>query len=260
MLFSNTPVLTIYADCLKGYHEDTLLGMGKEERIMASLTWLGHAAFMLETGGYKILVDPFITGNPAASFKPDDSRTDFILITHGHGDHVGDALKIAEKTGAVIISNDEICRWFEKKGLKVHGQHLGGGFHHPFGYVKMTFALHGSALPDGSCGGNPGGFLITLKENGKRIYLAGDTGLFGDMRLIGEEGVDVAALPIGDNYTMGPEDALRAVKLIQPGLVIPIHYNTFPLLHQDPITWGKDVETQTLTRVLVMAPGESITL
>jgi L-ascorbate metabolism protein UlaG (beta-lactamase superfamily) len=124
----------------------------------------------------------------------------------------------------------------------------------------MTYALHGSALPDGSCGGNPGGFLITLKESDKKIYLAGDTGLFGDMRLIGEEGIDLAALPIGDNYTMGPADALRAVKFIQPEVVIPIHYNTFPLIKQDALAWAKDVESQTSTKVHVLSPGECLEL
>jgi L-ascorbate metabolism protein UlaG (beta-lactamase superfamily) len=226
----------------------------------STLTWLGHAAFQLKTGKYQILVDPFLKGNPAASQKPDEIEADYILITHGHGDHLGDTQEIASRTGAVIISNAEICDWYKKKGFKVHAQHLGGGFQHPFGYLKLTYALHGSALPDGTCGGNPAGLLLTLKDNGKKIYLAGDTGLFGDMRLIGEEGIDLAALPIGDNYTMGPADALRAVKLIQPKMVIPIHYNTFPLLKQDVLAWAKDVEAQTETKVLVLKPGESIDL
>ncbi|MEI8131186.1 MAG: metal-dependent hydrolase [Leptolinea sp.] len=224
------------------------------------LTWLGHAAFSIKTGGYQILVDPFLKGNPAAIQTADEIQADYILITHGHNDHLGDTEAIARRTGATIISNAEICNWYEEKGFKVHGQHLGGGFHHPFGYLKLTYALHGSALPDGTCGGNPAGLLLTLKENGKKIYLAGDTGLFGDMRLIGEEGIDLAALPIGDNYTMGPVDALRAVKLIQTKVVIPIHYNTFALLKQDVHAWAKDVEAQTDTKVVVLKPGESINL
>lgn len=224
------------------------------------ISWLGHAAFSIKSGDYTLLVDPFFKRNPLSKISAEEVQADFILITHGHGDHLGDAISIARRTGAVIISNAEICDWLEPKGVKVHGQHLGGGFHYPFGYLKLTFALHGSALPDGSCGGNPGGFLLTLQDNGKKIYLAGDTGLFGDMRLIGEEGIDLAALPIGDNYTMGPVDALRAVKLIQPKIVIPIHYNTFPLIKQDAHAWAKDVEVQTSSKVMVLSPGESLTL
>ncbi|HEX7555506.1 MAG TPA: metal-dependent hydrolase [Leptolinea sp.] len=225
-----------------------------------SISWLGHAAFLINTGGMQILVDPFLKRNPAASISADDVQADFILITHGHGDHIGDTVSIAKRTDAVVISTAEICDWLEPKGIKVHSQHLGGGFHHPFGYLKLTFALHGSTLPDGSCGGNPAGLLLTLKENGKKVYLAGDTGLFGDMRLIGEEGIDLAALPIGDNYTMGPADALRAVKLIQPKVVIPIHYNTFPLLKQDAQAWAKEVEAQTETKTVVLSPGDSINI
>lgn len=225
-----------------------------------TITWLGHAAFLIKSSGYQILVDPFLKDNPAASPTMEQIQADYILITHGHNDHLGDTEEIASRTGAIIISNAEICDWFEKKGFIVHGQHLGGGFHHPFGYLKLTFALHGSGLPDGTCGGNPAGLLLTLKDSGKKVYLAGDTGLFGDMKLIGEEGIDLAALPIGDNYTMGPEDALRAVKLIQPAMVIPIHYNTFPLLKQDVNAWARDVEEQTKTKVLVLKPGESIHL
>ncbi len=225
-----------------------------------TITWFGHAAFSIFSSGYSILVDPFLKRNPSTSISVEDVKADFILVTHGHGDHLGDAVSIAKRTGAVVVSNSEICDWLEPKGVNVHGQHLGGGFNYPFGYLKLTYALHGSALPDGTCGGNPAGFLLTLKENGKKVYLAGDTGLFGDMRLIGEEGIDVAALPIGDNYTMGPVDALRAVKLIQPKMVIPIHYNTFPLLKQDAHAWAREVEAQTSSKVLVMAPGESLTL
>ncbi len=205
------------------------------------LTWFGHAALGLETGGYHILVDPFFSGNPSASAKANEVAADYILVTHGHGDHIGDTLAIAKRTGATVISNAEISNWLNKKGVKTHGQHLGGGYHHPFGYLKLTQALHGSGLPDGSDGGNPAGLLLTTKE-GQKIYMAGDTGLFGDMRLIGEEGIDLAVLPIGDNYTMGPADALRAVKLLQPRHVIPIHYNTFGLIQQDPLAWAEQVK------------------
>jgi L-ascorbate metabolism protein UlaG (beta-lactamase superfamily) len=225
----------------------------------ATLTWLGHAAFSLDVAGLHVLVDPYLADNPMAASKPDSLPADFILISHGHGDHVGDALAIAKRTGATIISNAEIAGWFSKKGAKTHAQHLGGGHKHAFGYLKLTPAMHGSGLPDGSYGGNPAGFLLTLPE-GKRIYLACDTGLFGDMALIGDEGIEVAALPIGDNFTMGPDDALRAVKLIRPAHVIPIHYNTWGLIAQDPNAWAARVKAETKTVPHVLRPGESLTI
>ena len=223
------------------------------------LTWYGHAALGLETGGYHVLVDPFLSGNPSASITPEKVKADFILVSHGHGDHIGDSVAIAKRTGALVISNAEISGWLGKKDVKTHGQHLGGGYKHPFGYLKLTLAIHGSGLPDGSYGGNPAGFLLTTLE-GKKIYMACDTGLFGDMRLIGEEGIDLAVLPIGDNYTMGPDDALRAVKLLQPRHVIPIHYSTWGLIAQDPQAWAKRVESETSTRVHVLTPGETFML
>ncbi len=223
------------------------------------ITWYGHAALGLEIDNYHILVDPFLTGNPAATITADKVPADFILITHGHGDHIGDTAQIAKRTNATVISNFEIADWFEKKGVKSHGQHIGGGFNHPFGYTKLTQALHGSALPDGSNGGNPAGFLITTKD-GLKVYLAGDTGLFGDMRLIGEEGLDLAVIPIGDNFTMGPDDALRAVKLLEPKHVIPIHYNTFDLISQDGKAWATRVTQETGAKVHVLKPGETFVL
>ncbi|MBN2549538.1 MAG: metal-dependent hydrolase [Anaerolineales bacterium] len=224
-----------------------------------TLTWYGHATLGMETAGYKILVDPFFSGNPAASTTADKTQADFILVSHGHGDHVGDALAIAKRTGSLIISNFEIASWLEQQGVKTHGQHIGGGFKHPFGYLKLTQALHGSALPDGSYGGNPAGFLLTTNE-GQKVYIACDTGLFGDMRLIGEEGIDLAVLPIGDNFTMGPDDALRAVKLLQPKHVIPVHYNTWGLIAQDPHAWAERVQTETEAKVHVLQPGQSFSI
>lgn len=219
-------------------------------------TWYGHAAAGLETDGQKVIVDPFLNGNPAASLSPEAVEADFILLSHGHGDHLGDTIAIAKRTGAEVITVNEIAVWLGNQQVKAHGQHIGGGFHYPFGYLKLTLALHGSELPDGSSGGNPCGFLLTTKD-GKKIYLAQDTGLFGDMKLIGEEGIDLAVLPIGDNYTMGPEDALRAVKLIQPKVVIPIHYNTWELIAQDPNAWAERVHKETNTKAVVLKPGES---
>lgn len=223
------------------------------------LTWLGHGTVSLKTGGFEILVDPFLTDNPAASITAGAVRADFILISHGHGDHVSDLAAVAKRTGALVISNFEIASWAAAQGMKTHAQHLGGGHHHPFGYLKLTPAMHGSALPDGSYGGNPAGFLLTTLE-GKKIYLACDTGLFGDMRLIGEEGIDLATLPIGDNFTMGPDDALRAVKLIQPRHVIPVHYNTWGLIAQDAPAWAARVHAETKTQAHVLKPGQHFEL
>ena len=223
------------------------------------VTWYGHAALGLETNGHKLVVDPFLGGNPVASIKPEAVQANYILISHGHDDHVGDSVAIARRTGATVVSVNEIAVWFANQGINSHGQHIGGGYKYPFGYLKLTLALHGSELPDGSNGGNPCGFLLTTTD-GKKIYLAQDTGLFGDMTLIGDEGIDLALLPIGDNYTMGPDDALRAVKLVRPKVVIPIHYNTFPLIAQDANAWAVRVAQETTTHAVVLKPGESYSL
>ena len=221
-------------------------------------TWLGHGTSSLSIAGFSVVIDPYFTDNPAASTSVDEVDADFILVSHGHGDHVGDVEPLAKRTGALVISNHEIATWFEAKGLKTHGQHIGGGHQHPFGHLKLTMAEHGSKLPDGSNGGNPAGLLITAE--GKKIYLACDTGLFGDMKLIGEEGLDLAVLPIGDNYTMGPADAVKAVKLLEPKHVIPIHYSTWELIKQDADTWAQQVEKETKAKAHVLKPGESFEL
>ncbi len=198
-------------------------------------TYIGHGTHSLEIGGKQIWVDPFLApNNPATDVSPDSVAADYILVSHGHFDHVADVVSIAKRTGATVIANFEIISWLQGQGLaedKTHPQHIGGGFNHDFGYVKLTIAHHGSGLPDGSYGGNPAGFLITAE--GKKIYLACDTALFDTMRLYGEEGIDLFVLPIGDNFTMGPDDGLRAIKLVNPKIAVPSHYNTWPLIEQD---------------------------
>ncbi len=222
-------------------------------------TFVGHGTHILEIGGKKVVVDPFFTSNPATDISADSVAADFILVSHGHGDHVEDLISMAKRTGAKVITNFEIGSWVMNHGVEnVHQQHLGGGFNHEFGYVKLTIAHHGSGLPDGSYGGNPAGFLITAE--GKKIYLACDTGLFETMRLYGEEGIDLFVVPIGDNFTMGPDDALRAVKLVNPKLAVPCHYNTWPPIAQDADAWAKRVEAETSTKVRVLQPGESLEL
>jgi len=226
---------------------------------MPKITWFSHSVIQIETGGTTLLVDPFLTGNPLAAVTADDLNPDTILVSHGHGDHIGDTVPMAQRTGATVVSNFEIAGWLEQQGLeKVHAMHIGGGYDFPWGRVKLTNALHGSVLPDGTYGGNPCGFLFTVE--GKKVYHACDTGLFYDMKLIGEEGIDLAILPIGDNFTMGPDDALRAVKLLEPKKVLPIHYNTFDLIAQDPVSWKDRVEGETGAKVVVLQPGESLEL
>jgi len=224
-------------------------------------TWIGHGTHSLEIGGRKILVDPFLSGNPSTNVSADSVEADYILVSHGHFDHTGDLVSIAKRTGATVISNFEIINWLQGKGIaedKTHSHHIGGGFKYDFGYVKLTIAHHGSSLPDGSYGGSPAGFLITAE--GKKVYLTCDTGLFDTMRLYGEERIDLFVLPIGDNFTMGPDDALRAVKLVNPKMAVPTHYNTWPLIAQDAKSWAKRVEAETKTKVSVLSPGESLSL
>ncbi|MDO7786142.1 metal-dependent hydrolase [Desulforamulus aquiferis] len=222
------------------------------------LTFLGHAAFLLESKDIAIVIDPFLTGNPVAP-EGLDIKADFILVSHGHGDHFGDVLRLAKESDATVISVYEVANYCARQGVKTHAMHIGGS--HDFGKfkVKLTQALHGSSTGgvDGPAEylGNPCGFLIFIE--GKTLYYSGDTGLFGDMNLIGKlNPIDVALLPIGDNFTMGPDDALEAVKLLNPRQVVPMHYNTWPLIVQDPEAFKGAVENQTGAKVLVLKPGE----
>lgn len=198
---------------------------------MARLTFLGHAAFAIETAGTTILIDPFLTGNPAAEVSADAVACDYIIVTHAHGDHLGDTVSIAERTGATVISNFEIATWAEGQGLSAHAMHIGGAHAFPFGRVKLTIAHHGSAFPDGTYGGNPAGVTLTIE--GKKVHHTGDTALTHDMSFTGDEGIDLALVPIGDNFTMGVDDALRSLDLLRPKVVIPMHYGTWPLIEAD---------------------------
>ena len=226
------------------------------------LTYYGHSTFGIETEDAKLIIDPFFApNNPAATVKVDEVEADFILVTHGHGDHVADLVPLAKQTGAMVICNYEIANWLGNQGIEnVHGMHIGGGYDFPFGRAKMTIAHHGSGLPDGSYGGNPAGFLLHLNE-GADIYISGDTALTYDMRLIGEAGgVDLAILCMGDNFTMGPDDAVRAAQFVQAKHVIPCHYDTFPPIRQDADAFAKKLYDAAEIDCTVMAVGDEFTL
>lgn len=211
---------------------------------MIEVTWLGHACWSIATGKHTILVDPFLDASPTAAAKADEVKADYILITHGHFDHISDAVAIAKRTGATVVSNFEISEWLSKQGVQdVVGMNHGGSTKLPFGRVKMTIAYHSSVLPDGTYGGNPAGYLLTLSE--AKIYIAGDTALFSDIKLYGGADLDLAILPIGDLYTMGPEDSIEAIKLVTPKRVLPSHYNTWPPIEQDATAWAAMVREQT---------------
>ncbi len=210
-----------------------------------TLRWLGHGCWSIETDGRTILVDPFLNESPTAPIKVADVTTQFVLVSHGHFDHVADAAAVAKRNGATVVANYEICEWLSKQGVKsTEPMNIGGSIALPFGRVKMTIAHHSSTLPDGAGGGNPGGFLLSLAD-GKKVYFACDTGLFYDMKLIGAAGLDAAVLPIGDRFTMGPDDAVEAIKLLEPKRVLPSHFNTWPPIGQDAPAWAARVKKET---------------
>ncbi len=224
------------------------------------LTWLGHGCWLIETGATKILLDPFLNDQPTAPVKADEVDADFILVSHGHFDHVADAASIANRCGATIVAGYEIATWFSQSHqvAKTVGMNIGGGVDLPFGHVKMTNALHSSQLPDGSDGGHAAGFLLTIED--RRIYFACDTGLMTDMQWIGRGGLDVAVLPIGDLFTMGPEDSMVATLMLKPRHVLPAHYNTWAPIAQDAAAWADRIRRETEAEPVVLAPGESFDL
>lgn len=222
-----------------------------------TLTWLGHGSWLIAAGDNTLLLDPFLDDSPTAPVSSQEVNADVILVSHGHADHVADVAKIAARTGATVISNFEVCQWLGKHENVENtiGMNLGGQTEIPGGTAKLTLAWHSSSMPDGSYGGHPGGWLLHLA--GKRIYFACDTALFNDMERIGNVGLDLAVLPIGDLFTMGPADAVEAVKLLRPKQVAPAHYNTWPPIEQDPHAWAEQVRQQTSAQPIVVEPGES---
>lgn len=202
----------------------------------------GHSFVQAENKNHSILIDPFISGNPTAITKSEELKCDYVILTHGHGDHISDAITLAEKNNATIITSFEIANYAAAKGINSHPLGIGGGYNFPFGRVKLTIAHHSSSFPDGSYAGNPAGVLLTI--DGKTIYHAGDTGLFYDMKLIGEMNkIDLAFLPIGDNFTMGIDDAVKAAEFINAGIVVPIHYNTFDIIKANPEDFKRKAES-----------------
>jgi L-ascorbate metabolism protein UlaG (beta-lactamase superfamily) len=223
------------------------------------LRYFSHSSFLITTEkGIKILLDPFLDGNPTSPVKAADIEADYIILTHAHGDHIGDSFSIADRCDSTFICVNELAEYCKSKGYKAHNMHIGGGHDFEFGRVKFTIAHHGSQTPDNYYAGEPAGVVITVE--GKNIYHTGDTGLFLDMKLIGEmNSIDYMLLPIGDNFTMGINDAVKAVEFTAPKVAIPMHYNTFPVIEADPNEFKQKVEAEG-TDCRVMDFGQEISL
>ncbi len=225
-----------------------------------SLIWYGHGTWGLESEGKLVVLDPFFTGNPAATVSADEVNPSTILITHAHVDHIGDSVEMANRTGAKVVTTVEIASWLNSQGVEnAVGGNFGGTIAFEGGSAKIVPAWHSSSYTDADGNvvavGIPAGLVVRF--GGKTIYFAGDTCLFGDMALIGEEGLDVAVLPIGDHFTMGPADAVRSAKLLNAKAVVPGHFNTFPLVEQDGEAFISEIDKQTNSRGILLKPGES---
>ncbi|MBP2652033.1 MAG: metal-dependent hydrolase [Firmicutes bacterium] len=222
---------------------------------MTNLTYYGHSNFQLTNGATTILFDPFFTDNPCTTTKAEQIACNYILVSHAHSDHIGDALSIAKRTGATIITTAEIAAMAQEDGCTAHGLSIGGKYQFEFGFVKLTPALHGAGI----AGGVACGFVVNFFD--KMLYFAGDTGLFSDMKLIGGlNKLDYALLPIGGNYTMGIDDAVEAVGFLQPQAVIPMHYNTWPIIAASPEAFKQQTQAKYDTAVHIVNPGEAFQL
>jgi L-ascorbate metabolism protein UlaG (beta-lactamase superfamily) len=234
------------------------LQIRKEVASMVRIAYLGHSAFHVKAEGLNALIDPFLSGNPKASAgKGEFAAVNYIFVTHGHGDHLGDTVEIAKRCDATVVTNFELCHYLAGKGVKCSPMHVGGRTRFPFGRVKLTPAWHGSGIEEGEkmlYGGTPCGFLIEVE--GKKLYHAGDTGLTVEMQLLADDGIDVALLPIGGNFVMDVEDAAKAVKMIKPKMAIPMHYGTFPAIDADPEEFKRLVSG--VCKVVILQPGEGL--
>jgi L-ascorbate metabolism protein UlaG (beta-lactamase superfamily) len=223
---------------------------------MLNLTYLSHSSFYLNDGTNKVAIDPYLSGNPNAPVEPDQVDVDYIALTHGHGDHLGDAIYMAKNCEATIIAVNELANYCAAQDCLSHNMHIGGGYNFPFGRLKFTIAHHGSSGNNGEYLGNPAGIVLII--GGKTIYHCGDTGLFLDMQLIGElDKIDIMLLPIGDNFTMGIDDAVKAVEFVRPELAIPMHYNTFPVIKANPHEFVEKCGKKDL-HARVMEYGETL--
>ncbi len=223
---------------------------------MNKLTYHGHSFVEINLKGKNILIDPFISGNPVCDITPDDVKSDYIILTHGHGDHYGDTVDLAKRDGSTVIATFELAEILKEKGANAHDMNLGGSHNFPFGKVKLTIAHHSSSTPDGRYAGDPAG--VVLDSEGAVIYHSGDTSLFYDMKLIGEmHRINFALLPIGDNYTMGIDDAVKAAEFLNAETVIPIHYNTFDAIKADAEEFKRKIESIG-KKCVVLRPGESV--
>jgi L-ascorbate metabolism protein UlaG (beta-lactamase superfamily) len=223
------------------------------------LKYFSHSAFQVITEkGISILIDPFLDDNPTSPVKSKDVQADHIILTHGHGDHLGDSFKIAKRCNSIFICVNELANYCIENGFKAHNMHIGGGYNFEFGRVKFTIAHHGSKTPDNQYAGSPSGVILSIEN--KNIYHTGDTGLFYDMKLIGEmTAIDYLLLPIGDNFTMGITDAVKAAEFVNPKVAIPMHYNTFPVINVDPNQFKKSLEAKGIT-CKILNFGEEISL
>jgi len=219
---------------------------------LTKVTFYGHACFKIESNGTSLLFDPFFNDNPLSPCKAEEVKADYILLSHWHMDHLGDTLKIAKSQDAMVISTFEIATTCESRGIRAHPMHLGGKHNFDFGYVRITPAFHGSGIP----GGHACGFIVKFYDH--VIYFSGDTCLFSDLKLLGQlEDIDLAILPIGDNFTMGIPDAVMATEMVSPRAVIPMHYNTFPVIECNPEDFKEQVEKRTEAQCVILAPGET---